>query len=178
MEHTFRPFVLSGLASTAIAFGAAAMMAAATAPEARADDFTDVVAAVNDDLAGGQAAFDVAAADIGSSNLPGGLAAFFDGVDDDLLSAPNNLIVGTIEAPTNEPIDGPVVWTLTSVPDFNTALENAWIEFTSGLGFFSDAVPDFSAGDYGDAVYLDLFGVDYIAVVPFEELLLGAAASF
>ena len=30
MEYTFRPFVLSGLASTAIAFGAAAMMAAAT----------------------------------------------------------------------------------------------------------------------------------------------------
>ena len=86
--------------------------------------------------------------------------------------------MGTIQALTNEPIDGPVVSTLTSVPDFNTALENAWIEFTSGLVFFSDAVPDFSAGDYWDTVYLDLFAVDYIAVVPFEELLLGDTASF
>jgi hypothetical protein len=30
----------------------------------------------------------------------------------------------------------------------------------------------------GDAALLDLFGSDYVAIVPLEELILGTAASF
>jgi hypothetical protein len=40
---------LIGVAAAAGAFGAAAMMSAATAPTARADDFTDVINAVDGD---------------------------------------------------------------------------------------------------------------------------------
>jgi hypothetical protein len=178
MERRFARPMLVGLASTAVAFGAAAMTSAATAPNAYADDLTDIIAAVDGDLVAGQTAFSTAAADFASSNLPAGLAAFADGVDDDLLSAPNNLLVGTIESLTNEPIDNSVPWVLTAVPDFTTALDNASVEFSSGLAFLANSLTDLSSGEYGMAAYLDLFGADYVSIIPLEELLFGAAASF
>lgn len=154
------------------------MTSAATAPNAHADDLTDIIAAVDGDLVAGQTAFSAAAADFASSNLPAGLAAFTNGVDDYLLSVPNNLLVGTIELLTNEPIDSSVPWVLTAVPDFTTALNIASGEFFSGLAFLSSSLTDLSSGDYGMAAYLDLFGADYVSIIPLEVLLFGALASF
>jgi hypothetical protein len=74
------------------------------------------------DFAAGQADLTTAFSDLSSGQLAAGLAAFFAGVDDDALSAPNNLLIGTVSAATNEP--------------------------------------------------------EFLSVVPLEELLLGAAASF
>jgi hypothetical protein len=49
-------------------------------------------------------AFTSAFSDFSSSELGLGLAAFFDGVNDDSLSPPNNLLIGTVEALTNESV--------------------------------------------------------------------------
>ena len=52
-----RSRILVGLAASAGAFGAAAMMSAAAAPTAHADDITDIISAVEGDYADGQSAF-------------------------------------------------------------------------------------------------------------------------
>ncbi len=80
-----RSGVLVGLAAAAGAFGAAAMMSAATAPTARADDFTDIVNAAEGELAFGQTAFTTAFTDFGSSDVTDGLQALVNGSYDDLL---------------------------------------------------------------------------------------------
>jgi hypothetical protein len=106
---------LVGLAATVGAFGAAVMVSGATAPTARADDFTDIINAVEGDFTAGQNAFTDAAGFFASSDLTSGLAYFFDGVNDDLLSPTDNLLVGTVEALTNEAITPSSPWTF-SVP--------------------------------------------------------------
>jgi len=49
--------MLIGLAAAAGAFGVAVMMSAVTAPTARADDFSDVISAVDGDYTGVAASF-------------------------------------------------------------------------------------------------------------------------
>ena len=99
-----RTGVLVGLAAAAGAFGVAAMMSAATAPTARADDFTDIVNGVEAELAYGQAAFTTAFTDFGSSDVTDGLQALVNGSYDDLVGAPDSLYIGTVEALTNETV--------------------------------------------------------------------------
>src|ERR1700677_2547620 len=69
--------MLIGLGAAAGAFGAAAIMSADTAPTARADDFTDVINAVDAAYSSGQIEFGIADTDFGGSNINDGLAAFF-----------------------------------------------------------------------------------------------------
>jgi hypothetical protein len=89
-----RAGILLGLAATAAAFGAAAVMSAIIAPTARADAYSDIVSAIDGDFTAGQASFATALTDFGSSDLSPGLAAFFSGVDDDILSPGINTYVG------------------------------------------------------------------------------------
>jgi hypothetical protein len=106
MPSTLRPYarMLIGLAAAVGAFGFAATMSAATAPTARADDFTDVINNADANLAAGQADFRVAATDFSSSDVSGGLAALIDGLDDDFVSPPEQLYIGTVEVLTNAPV--------------------------------------------------------------------------
>jgi len=71
------------------------MMSAATVPTALADDFTNIIAAVDGGLADGQAEFGLTATDFSSSYVTDALAALFNGIDDDLAVAPDNLLIGT-----------------------------------------------------------------------------------
>jgi hypothetical protein len=184
MEHTMsdlrsRYGILVGLTAAAGAFGAAAMVSAATAPTARADLYDDTVSAIDYNLAEGQTAFGVAASDFGSSNVPGGLTTLLDAVDDDSLLAPQNAYIGLVDALTNEPFSGdPSYYVLTQPTDFAQAETLAQSSFTYGEGQFADAASYFAAGDYGDAAYFDTTGVDATFFEPLEYLLLGAAASF
>jgi hypothetical protein len=66
MERALRPGVLIGLAATVGTFGVAAMMSAATAPTARADDFSNIINAIDGDFTAGQADFTAAVSDFGS----------------------------------------------------------------------------------------------------------------
>jgi hypothetical protein len=100
-----RAATLIGLAAAAGAFGVAAMISTAAAPTARADDFTDVITAVEDDYADGQAALTTASTDLSSAEFAPGLAALFDGVNDDSVVAPENFLIGIGELLTNESVN-------------------------------------------------------------------------
>jgi hypothetical protein len=173
-----RSGMLVGLAAAACAFGAAAMMSTATAPIAHADDFTDIVNAVDGDFMEGQSSFTDAFNDLGSSDLTPGLAAFLSGVDDDLLSPGINLYAGTTEALTNESITNSFAWDVPVATNFTDALSDAQGIFGLGEGYLSDVASALSLGDYGEAAVDQSLGTDYVSIIPLEELLVGALASF
>jgi hypothetical protein len=178
MSHAkSRGGMLVVLGAAAGAFGAAAMMSAAVAPTARADDFTEIISSVDADFTAATEDFNSAYADFGSSELAPGLASFLDGVNDDLLSAPENLLIGTAEALDNEAISPPLTWNLVPEASFADGLAQAESDFSQGEGFLSQAATDLSSGDYGDAVSADLNGLDLVAIAPLDDLLLGSLAS-
>jgi hypothetical protein len=86
--------------------------------------------------------------------------------------------VGSVEALANESVTGSEPLGLIAPASFSDALTFAETTFTGGETNLTNGATDFATGDYGDAALLDLFGADYVSVVPLEELLLGAAASF
>jgi hypothetical protein len=131
--------VLIGLTAAAGAFGAAAMLSATAAPTARADDFTDVINAVDGDYADGQAAFTTVLTDFSSSDFGPGLAALFSGVNDDALSAPNNLLIGTVDLLTNESVGGSTLWDFVAPGDFSGAEILAQQSFALGESEFTSA---------------------------------------
>jgi hypothetical protein len=172
-----RSRMLVGLAAAAGAFGAASMMSMTTAPTARADAFSDIIASIDGDYALGQTDFTTASTYLGS-NLPVGLALLLDGVNEDSVAAPDNLLVGTVEALTNEPIATDLSLSLPVPTDFADAVTEAQAIISSGESELSDVAPLLSAGEYGSAAYYDLLGSELVSVFPLEELLLGAVAQF
>jgi hypothetical protein len=173
-----RTGMLVGLAAAAGAFGVAAMMSAATAPTARADDFTEILNDVEGVLGYGQAAFGDASTDFGGGEVPDGLAALVNGVDDDLVGAPDDLYVGTVDALTNEPVSLPVSYFAASpVADFSDAVSGAQYFFGVGEGDFTEAASALSSGDFADAAFFGADGSIFAFVVPADDLLLGAAAA-
>jgi hypothetical protein len=167
-----------GLVAAGAAFGVTAMMSAATAPTAHADDYTEILHLVDENLASGQIAFTSASADFGSGDFSDGLGAFFNGVNDDFLSTSTNALTGTVEALTDEtPNYGDGDWNLGTESDFAQAVADAQYYFGDGEGYFSTAASYLASGDYGGAAFYDSLGLDFSAVVPLEELVLGWAAS-
>jgi hypothetical protein len=173
-----RSRILVGLAATAGAFGAAAMMSAATAPTARADDFSDIISAVDGDYTQGNAAFASALSDFGSSDFSQGFAQILDGVDDYSLSPTLNLTVGTLEASAGDAITGSEAWGLTVPASFSDALSLAESDFATGETDLADAASYLASADYVDATFFGSFGAEYVSIIPLEELLLGTIASF
>jgi hypothetical protein len=177
-DRRSRSGILVGLAAAAGAFGAAAMMSGASAPTARADDFTDVINVVDGDFAAAPSAYADALTDFSGGDFGPGFAALFEGVDDDFLSAPDNLLVGTVEVATNESVTNSLPWTFDVPATFSDALTDAQSHLTTGTEYLTDAANFLTSGDYGDAALYDLIGTDYISVVSLEDLILGAAVSF
>lgn len=173
-----RAGILVGLGAAAACFGAAAMLSATTAPTAHADDFSDIMANVNEDLTFGQAAFTLANGYFGESELVPGLTAFFNGTNDDTLSAPQSLLLGTIEASTNESISGIGNFQIQDPFDLAGAVSLAQSYFATGEADLGMASTLLAEGYYGPGTAYDLVGADYAYVVPLEELLLGVVASF
>jgi hypothetical protein len=173
-----RAGVLVGLAAAAGAFGVAAIMSAATAPTARADDYTELINSLNEDYGFGQTAFTAASADFAGSDFSGGLAAFFSGVNDDVLSPSDDVLIATADVLSGEPFGaGAIAWNIGAEPDFAHALSDAQFFFTEGQSFYSTAASDLTSGDYSDAAAFDGYGLDYSAILPLEALILGGAAS-
>jgi hypothetical protein len=181
MEHSMsdtRSRILVGLAAAVGAFGAAALVSAAAAPTARADDTSLIIAAIDGDYAAGQTDFTAAFTDFGSGDFVGGLADTFGGLNEDTVAAPGNLLLGTVEALEGDPITSTLLVDDLSVVDtFAEASSQAQIFFNEGEGFLSNAAIDFSASDYGAGTYSELVGSAYAYVLPLEELLLGAAVT-
>jgi hypothetical protein len=177
-----RAATLLGVAAAAGAFGVAAMMAAATAPTARADDFIDVINQVDSDYAAGQAEFSAAFSDFGGGSVNEGLAAVFSGVDTDLLAPPATLEIATIDLLTNEPVLGSFSFDVQPETDFTSALTDAEYDLGAAQESFTSAATvlsanDFSAAAFADAALYDSTGFFY-SVLPLQELLEAAVASF
>jgi hypothetical protein len=176
-----RTGVLIGVAAAAGAFGVAAMMSTATAPTARADDFTEIIANVNDDFAIGQGELGDAFTDFGSGDPSDGLAQLLAGVETDVVGVPDSLVIGTAEALSNEAIGtgGTPIYPLSApLTDFSDVLSVAQTEFSDGLAGFNDAATALAGGDYGYAVEYFVDGLNDTSIYSVQELLLGAVASF
>jgi hypothetical protein len=172
-----RSGILVGLAGAAGAFGAAAMMSAATAPMARADDFTDVINNVDTVLNAAQTDFTNAFTDFGSSDVNDGLAEFFSGVDNDFVTAPGTLEVGSLELLANDPLSGPIDIVIPPETTYASGLAEAENIFSVGQAWFSDVPTELSSGDYATAVDSDVLGSFY-DVASLQILLEGVVASF
>ncbi len=172
-----RGAALVGLGAAARAFGVAAMLSTTTASTARADDFTDIINAVDGDYTDGQTPFTTAFTDFGGNELGPGLAAFFNGLDDDSLSGPDNLATWTVEALTNESVTSSMRWANVAPANFAAAVSEAQLDISAGETDLSEAATALSSGDYGLAALADTVGSDYLSVVPLEELLMVAAVS-
>lgn len=177
MSHKSRTGLSIGLTAAAGVVGAAAIVAAATAPTARADDFSPVINAVDVDFATATTDFNSAYSDFGSSELGPGFASFLDGVNDDLLAAPQNLLVGTVEVLDNESVAPPLTWNFVPEATFAGGLSQAESDFTEGEAYLNAITTALTGGEYGSATYDGVLGFDLVSIAPLEDLFLGSLAS-
>jgi hypothetical protein len=177
MGHKKSRTVLVGLGAAVGAFGAAAMMSATVAPTARADDFSDIIANVEGNLTAGQQEFGFAETDFASNHLISGTAEFLSAVDDDFVSAPDSVLLGTVEALTNETVTNFNGVLVLPPPNFADALTEVQSDFALAQTLSSEAVTALAGGDYGGAVADELDSSLFGAIFPEETLLLGAMAS-
>jgi hypothetical protein len=173
-----RPRVVSVLIGTAAAvgaFGAAAIISAATAPTAHADDFTDIVNDIESDFSNGQTAFNAADTDFANNDVPAGLAALIDGTNDDFVATSDDVFAGTVDALTNQPVIGPIGLNLPAPTDFAAAVSAAEYYYGQGQTELADAATALSNGDYataaGEYVVSSIYGFSF----PLEELVVGAS---
>jgi hypothetical protein len=169
--------VLVGLAAAAGAFGAAAMMSTATAPTARADDFTDIISNVGAIVGYGQNAFGSADMDFAGNEVPAGLASLFDGVYDDSVGVQDEVYLGTLSALAGDqpPVSSDFNFDAEGPPtDFAVAVSDAEGLFMGAEDAFTQAVTDLSSGDYDGAAFAGV-GVSIDAFdLPAEDLVIGA----
>jgi hypothetical protein len=161
--------------SAASAFGVAALMSTATAPTARADDFSDIVADVQALISNAQGDFAIAGADFagGISQFPDGLAESFDAIDD-LLLAPDQVFVGSVDALTGVPVTEfgpdstlPVETTLTG------ALSDAQTIATEVTQALENLPTALSTGDFNQAA-IDLIAPSFYDDVAGQLVFMGA----
>lgn len=167
------------MAATVGAFGAAAMICASTAPAARADDTTDILTAAESLFAVGQNYVESASADFSAGELVPGVAAYFDGINDELLGAPDNIIVGSVAVLAGEPLDSasdfPILDFPIPVPNsFADGVTLAQEFISAGQADFGDAATALASGDYAAAAYDGLVGSNVTSLVPIEEIILGS----
>jgi hypothetical protein len=115
--------VLVGLSAAAGVFAAAAMISAAVAPTARADDgFSAVIADIQAEGTAAATAFSTSSTDFADGDTAAGLTQLFIGLDDDVVGVPDILDVGTVGVLTD-----------TSVP--NALASDFTPTATGGFGF-------------------------------------------
>jgi len=169
--------VLVALAATGGALGAAAMMSAATAPTARADDFTEIIANVETIEGYGQAAFSAADVEFASNNVPLGLAGLFDGTYDDTVGVQDEISIGTLAALGGGMPPAPTSLDFNSVPfptSYADAVTDAQSDYATAATAFTAAVTDLSGGDYGGFVLESATVPVYAFDLPVEQLFIGA----
>jgi hypothetical protein len=167
------------LAAALGALATAVMTATATAPVVHADDpLTDLIVAVQGDFSLAQEAFTLANADFADGDVADGLASFYSGADDILLSVPNNLVQGSLAGLTGEPVDSALSWTIPAPADFNDAVIVAPTLALIGEADLHSALVDLAAGDIAGALDSYLTGYEYLDVVVPELFVVGTAAGF
>jgi hypothetical protein len=161
--------VLVGLSAAAGAFAAAAMFSAASAPTARADDFSDILANIQAEQAAAQADFSAASAEFasGTAGVPAGLTDWFEGVDDSTFGVAYDLDTGSLDELYNVPVVAAKTFefSFATPANFTAAVTEATTVQTTGNNDMTTAATDFSAGDYTDGeVYNDLGAINFVTI--------------
>jgi len=176
-----RRAVLIGLAAATGAFGAAAMVSAATAPSARADDLAAIISDIQTTEGFGQAAYTTALADFGSNHLSAGFTQLFNAVNDDSLGVPGIAYIGGVEELTNESFSlSPSFFdfNLDAAPtSFANAVSDVQTLFALGESDLAAVSTALAAGDYGGAATDGYAASLLIFDLPVQELLLGGLVS-
>jgi hypothetical protein len=154
-----------------------AMMSAVTAPSAHADDLTDIINAVDGDFAYGQSDFATALSDF---STPGdfiyGLAASTSGLDEYLVAAPENLLVGSVEALGNAPIDYSYSDVIGVASSFGAAVAGAETGFGEAEAELDNAALALFSADFVTAVQDSVFASTSVDN-SVEYLLIGTLAA-
>jgi hypothetical protein len=175
MSHKRSRAAFIRLIATVGGCAAAATIAAAGAPSARADDpLSDIMTAVKDVLAAGQTDFALAGSDFaeGSTGESAGLTALFEGLDDDL-AVPSVIYVGTLDALTNPPVVPPtdfefVFATPSSSADAVTEAQSYYAEAVA----LDDTIASLPVTDYS-TIALDNFDAQFLTYIAAEVELIG-----
>ena len=102
-----------------------------------------------------------------------GLQALLNGTNDCLVSVPDDLYIGTVDALTNEPVTPAIEFIDNAPANFADAVSDAQGNFASGEGFFNMAAMAFSAADYADAAYDSAYGSILAFDLGPQDLLIG-----
>ena len=173
-----------GLGAAAGALLAAVMSQLATAPTARADDFSDIVANVEASIAAGQADITAGQADFAlgtSAGFADGLALDTAATDDFLVSPLDDILTGSVAAAVGEtPGPGetyefPDFAVPTSLADFEAEVTG---DFQAGLANFENAETVFALGtpdSFATGVIDIINSLDFYTVIAPEQAVLGLA---
>jgi hypothetical protein len=177
MGHTRARLVLVGLSAAAGAFAVGAMISAASAPTARADDFSDILANIQAEQAAAQADFTAASAEFasGTAGVPAGLTDWFEGVDDNTFGVAYILDTGTLDSLYNVPVP-PVStfeFSFATPANFTAAVAEAQTFNTLGNTDMTTAATDFSMGDYTDGEVFNDLGAINFATIPDQVEIVG-----
>jgi hypothetical protein len=145
-----------GLGAAAGALLAVAVGQLATAPVARADDFSDIVEEVQIAIHDGETQLATAAADYANADLADGLSQSVTGWDNLLLDPQEDVFVGTLEASMGH---APTAFGFVDFPaglDLATAITDAQGIATEGQSIFADALTDFGNADFVSALTLSV----------------------
>jgi hypothetical protein len=169
MQLTFRWQATAGFALVGAAAAAVAIMAAAFAPTARADDFSDIVTDVNAVLGAGSTDLSAAATDFSAADYGDGLAKTVFGLDDFLISPEEVSLVGGFDALTGSPVlpvdsfewPGP---TFVAPTDLIDTLQDAYNYAGYGATDLTNAVTELVSGDPADSLLTAVGGLDALLV--------------
>jgi hypothetical protein len=176
MGHKRSRAAFVGLSAAVGAFAAAATISAATAPTARADDFSQIIADVQALAADAQGDFSQAATDFasGSAGLTTGLTALFQGLNDDFVGVPDVLQVEATDALAGAPLVGPTVFDVTFADpaNFTAAVTEAQNFYTMGNNL-ATTIAGLPANDFTDTALDNALSILYQWVLPDEILTIG-----
>jgi hypothetical protein len=155
----------------------AALGQLATAPAARADDFTDII---NDEVAvidAGYADLGTAATDFAGADFPDGLEQTLWGVDDFLISPGELALIGSFDALTGAPVIAAAAFEFGANGGPPTDLAQTITDLqgisATAQELFSIAAADFAASDPADGFSDDIAGLDMLLIVEPEYVLMG-----
>jgi hypothetical protein len=178
MQLIFGSQAAVGFALVGSAAAAAAILAAAFAPTARADDFSDIVTDLDAVLGAGSADLTAAATDFSAADYGDGLALTVFGLDDFLISPEEVSLVGGLDALTGSPVlpvdsfewPGP---TFVAPTDLIDTLQAVYNYAGYGATDLTNAVTEIVSGDPADSLLNAIGGVDVLLVGAPEILSIG-----
>lgn len=158
-----------------VGLGTAALMST-FAPFAHADDFTDIIDNLQTTMGVAQTDFSNAYADFstGISGVPDGLEQLAGAENNDLVFTDADLVVGSLNALTNEPVEGPFTFAVQPAP-INLMEALTEVQSLSMIGQLTvDGIAtELANGHLADAAYLGLLGAFASSDLPVEQLLIG-----